>query len=73
VKREDRQRKIRESSKELDDPAGRHGKRSTMVTSQLPVDVWHEVIGKQTIADANLARIVHDAYRLELSPRYSDL
>ena len=45
----------------------RHGKRSTMFTSQVPVDVWHEVIGEQTIADAILDRIVHDAHRLELT------
>lgn len=44
----------------------RHGKRSTIITSQLPVVKWHEVIGEQTIADAILDRIVHDAHRLEL-------
>ena len=44
----------------------RHGKRSTIITSQLPVVQWYEVIGEQTIADAILDRIVHDAYRLEL-------
>jgi DNA replication protein DnaC len=45
----------------------RHGKRSTMFTSQVPVNVWHEIIGEQTIADAILDRIVHDAHRLELT------
>jgi DNA replication protein DnaC len=45
----------------------RHGKRSTIITSQLPVMKWHEVIGEQTIADAILDRIVHQAYRVELS------
>jgi len=45
----------------------RHGKRSTIITSQLPVNQWHEVIGEQTIADAILDRIVHDAHRIELT------
>jgi len=44
----------------------RHGKRSTLFTSQVPVNKWYEVIGEQTIADAILDRIVHDAHRLEL-------
>ena len=44
----------------------RHGKTSTMFTAQAPVEVWHEVIGEQTIADAILDRIIHDAHRLEL-------
>ena len=45
----------------------RHGKRSTMFTSQVPVEVWYEVIGEQTIADAILDRIIHDAHRLKLT------
>jgi DNA replication protein DnaC len=44
----------------------RHGKTSTVFTSQLPVNKWHEIIGEKTIADAILDRIVHDAHRLEL-------
>lgn len=44
----------------------RHGKRSTVFTSQVPVNKWHEVIGEQTIADAILDRIIHVAHRLEL-------
>lgn len=44
----------------------RHGKKSTLLTSQVPVIQWHEVIGEQTIADAILDRIIHDAQRLEL-------
>lgn len=44
----------------------RHGKSSLIITSQLPVSKWHEVIGEKTIADAILDRIVHDAHRLEL-------
>lgn len=44
----------------------RHGKASTIFTSQLPVNKWHEVIGEQTIADAIMDRIIHDAHRLQL-------
>jgi DNA replication protein DnaC len=44
----------------------RHGKRSTLFTSQLPVQVWYEAIGDETLADAILDRVVHDAHRLEL-------
>lgn len=44
----------------------RHGKKSTLITSQVPVNQWHGVIGEQTIADAILDRIVHDAQRLEI-------
>jgi DNA replication protein DnaC len=44
----------------------RHGKSSTIITSQIPVSTWHEVIGEHTIADAILDRIVHDAHRIEM-------
>ena len=44
----------------------RHGRRSTIVTSQLPVTAWHAVIGDPTIADAMLDRLVHNAHRIEL-------
>ena len=44
----------------------RHGKASMIITSQLPVSKWYEVIGEKTIADAILDRIIHDAHRLEL-------
>jgi DNA replication protein DnaC len=44
----------------------RHTKASMIITSQLPVNAWHEVIGEKTIADAILDRIVHDAHRIEL-------
>ena len=44
----------------------RHGKHSTLFTSQVPVHNWYEVIGEETIADAILDRIIHDAHRLEL-------
>lgn len=44
----------------------RHGKSSLIITSQLPVKQWFDIIGEKTIADAILDRIVHDAQRLEL-------
>ena len=44
----------------------RHGKRSTIITSQVPVKLWHEVIGEKTIADAILDRVIYNAHRLEL-------
>ena len=44
----------------------RHGKASLIITSQIPVGKWYDVIGEQTIADAILDRIVHDAHRLDL-------
>ncbi len=44
----------------------RHGKSSTIITSQIPVSKWHEVIGEQTVADAIMDRIIHQAHRLEL-------
>lgn len=45
----------------------RYERRSTIVTSQIPVDRWYEIIGNPTIADAILDRLVHNAYRIELS------
>ena len=45
----------------------RYGRRSTMITSQLPVDRWHEIIGDPTYADAILDRLVHNAHRIELT------
>ena len=44
----------------------RYGAGSIVITSQLPVEAWHEVIGEPTFADAILDRIVHNAYRLAL-------
>src|ERR1700757_5059026 len=44
----------------------RHGRASTVVTSQLPLAHWHEHIGNPTIADAVLDRLVHTAHRIEL-------
>jgi DNA replication protein DnaC len=48
----------------LDD---RHGLRSTVITSQIPVESWHAAIGDPTLADAILDRLVHNAHRLTLS------
>ena len=44
----------------------RHGLRSTLVTSQLPLEHWHEQIGDPTTADAILDRLVHNAHTLQL-------
>jgi DNA replication protein DnaC len=48
----------------LDD---RDGSRSTIITSQLPLDRWHEQLGDPTLADAILDRVVHRAHRLTLT------
>jgi DNA replication protein DnaC len=45
----------------------RYERRSIIVTSQIPVERWYEIIGNPTIADAILDRLVHNAYRIELS------
>jgi DNA replication protein DnaC len=45
----------------------RHNRGSTIVTSQLPVEHWHEAIANPTVADAILDRLVHNAHRLALS------
>jgi DNA replication protein DnaC len=44
----------------------RHGKGAIIITSQVPVSKWFDLIGEQTIADAILDRIIHNAHRLEL-------
>lgn len=44
----------------------RHGKRSTLITSQLPVGAWHEYINEPTIADAIMDRLTAGAHRIEL-------
>jgi DNA replication protein DnaC len=44
----------------------RLGKGSVVITSQFPVNQWHELVGDATVADALLDRLVHQAYRLEL-------
>ncbi len=48
----------------LDD---RYGSRATLVTSQFPVEKWHDLIGDPTLADAILDRLVHNAYKLNLT------
>jgi DNA replication protein DnaC len=44
----------------------RHGRASTIVATQIPLDRWHDQIGDATYADAILDRLVHNAYRLEM-------
>ena len=44
----------------------RYAIRSTVVTSQLPVEKWHDVVGDPTLADAILDRLVHSAYQIKL-------
>lgn len=44
----------------------RHGRKSTIISSQLPVAKWHDVIGESTVADAILDRLAHTAHRIEL-------
>ena len=45
----------------------RNGRGATLVTSQVPVEQWHEVIGEPTLADAILDRLVHNVHRLNLT------
>ena len=45
----------------------RHGRRSTLIASQLPTEHWHEYIGEATIADAILDRLLHGAHRINLT------
>ena len=44
----------------------RHNRSSTIITSQLPMEKWHAVVGDPTIADAILDRVIHNAYTLNL-------
>jgi DNA replication protein DnaC len=44
----------------------RYGRGATLITSQLPVDRWHDLIGDPTLADAILDRVVHNAHRIQL-------
>jgi hypothetical protein len=44
----------------------RHQRGSTIITSHVPIEHWHEVIADPTIADAVLDRLVHNAHRLAL-------
>ena len=47
----------------LDD---RVGGRSTLITSQLPLELWHDYIGDPTLADAILDRLLHNAHKIHL-------
>jgi DNA replication protein DnaC len=47
----------------LDD---RYDRKSTLITSQLPLDQWHAYLGDRTVADAILDRLIHNAYKLAL-------
>ena len=55
---------VRDLLEILDD---RYDRRSTLITSQLPLDQWHAYLADRTVADAILDRIIHNAYRVELS------
>jgi hypothetical protein len=44
----------------------RYRRKSTLITAQIPVAAWHEMIGEATLADAILDRIVHNAHRITL-------
>ena len=44
----------------------RHGRGATIVTSQFPVEHWHETLGNPTLADAILDRLLHNAYKITL-------
>ena len=44
----------------------RHGRGATIVTSQFPVEHWHQVLGEPTLADAILDRLLHNAYKITL-------
>ncbi len=54
---------VRDLLEILDD---RYDRRSTLITSQLPVDQWHAYLGDRTVADAILDRLVHNSYRIVL-------
>lgn len=49
----------------------RHGRKSTIITSQLPVNQWHDVIGDPTVADSILDRLVHSSHRIEFKGEVS--
>ena len=42
----------------------RYGARSTIITSQFPIDTWHDIIGDPTLADAICDRVIHDAHKI---------
>jgi DNA replication protein len=51
----------------------RHGHASTIITSQLPVEHWHEQIGDPTIADAILDRLIHNAHKINMTMKGDSL
>ncbi|MER8792346.1 IS21-like element helper ATPase IstB [Mesorhizobium sp. M0983] len=51
----------------LENIEDRYERRSTIVTSQLPLDRWYEIIANPTLADVILDRLVHNAYRIDLT------
>lgn len=44
----------------------RHGRKSTLFAGQVPINAWHDIIGDDTVADAILDRVIHDAQQIEL-------
>tara|TARA_B110000503_G_scaffold45905_1_gene75000 strand:+ start:251 stop:463 length:213 start_codon:yes stop_codon:yes gene_type:complete len=44
----------------------RYGLRSTLITSQLPIEQWHKAIGDATLADAILDRLLHNSHKIKL-------
>jgi DNA replication protein DnaC len=54
---------VRDLLEILDD---RYDRRSTLITSQLPIDQWHSYLGDRTLADAILDRLIHNAYKIAL-------
>jgi DNA replication protein DnaC len=49
----------------------RYGLKSTIISSQLPVKVWYDIIGESTIADAIMDRLVNGAFRIEIKSKKS--
>ena len=62
------QRRLRHQARDLlEIVEDRYDKGSLIITSQVPIDRWHDLIGVPTLADAILDRVVHNAYRIELA------
>ena len=45
----------------------RYDAGSILLTSQVPIDRWHDIVGNPTLADAILDRVIHNAYKIELT------
>lgn len=58
---------VRERSFLMEIIEDRHGRKSIIITSQIPVDNWYDAIGAPTVADAILDRIIHTAHKIELT------